>query len=650
MRYILFILTASLLFPVSPAFAQTGDVRVLLTVDRHETTVDEFMWMYNKNNNGDSKMSLEDYLDGFINFRLKVAAAARAGIDTTRAFKDELRGYRTLLARSYLTDETVKEKLIGEAYKKSLTEVNASHILVTLSPQASPADTMAAWDRIMNIRMRLIAGEPFDEVARGSSDDPSVVMNGGNLGYFTLFQLNTDFEAAAYRQKPGVLSMPVRTPFGYHLILVNSRRNAAGRFKTAHIMKIIPPGAPLSVEEKAKKEIDSLYALLKGGANFEDIARNASDHKESAVNGGELPWFGTGEMIKEYADPVAELKKNGDYTAPVRSYYGYHIIKRLDHKPHPPIDELRSFIEVRLGENLITTEGRRSLAEKLKKEYNYKLNRESYDWFASSVTAPVLAGDSCLSTADVPSGFIFSFAGGRTTNSDFARYLCNRRKYSDSEVAISNLREAVDEVATEKLLEYEDKNLEKKYPSFRYLVNEFHDGIMLFEITQEKVWHKAQNDTAALLEYYNNNRKKYLLADRLEGIMVTPGPKLKVKKVQRAIGRISDKSDAENQLMMIFGDDPKKGISITEMKYTKGEDTIPEFIRWSEGTYTGKSNGVNSLFLVRNIVKDKIKPFDEVQGLVISAYQELLERDWIEQLKKEYIVKVNNTILEELKK
>src|SRR5512140_14153 len=238
--------------------AQDPDKKILMTVAGRNVEEGEFIRMFNKSLDPGNKSEIDKFLEQFIAFKLKVADAMSEGYDTTKAFSVELNGYREQLAQSYLTDSDIKERLLKRAYERSLLEVKASHILISCSPDAAPADTVRAYMKALEIRKRILDGEPFEKVAKASSDGKSVPVNNGNLGYFTVFQMITSFENAAYSLNPGELSMPVRTSFGYHIILVTDKRPSRGKIRVAHIMKAVPPGSNDTIVRKAKAEIDDV--------------------------------------------------------------------------------------------------------------------------------------------------------------------------------------------------------------------------------------------------------------------------------------------------------------------------------------------------------------------------------------------------------
>ncbi len=361
--------------------AQGLNDKTLMTTAGKAVPAGEFIRMFNKSSEPGNPSDVDDYLQQYIVFKLKVADAVQEGYDTTKAFRNELNGYRNQLAQNYLTDNQVKEKLLQKTYKRSLTEINAWHILVNCAPEAKPEDTLAAWQKAADVKERIIKGEPFEQVARGTSDDPSVKINGGNLGYFTVFQMIMPFEDAAYNLKKGAISNPVRTPYGYHIISIADKRPARGKILVAHIMKAAPPGTGEKEIKQAEDAINRIYEELQAGGSFSELAIKYSDHKESAANGGKLEWFGTGEIISDFSEAAFSIPDTGKYTRPVRTPYGWHIIKLLGRKPHGSFEETRSYLESKINQSYLNSLSKKSFIDKLKTEYKFRINQSAFKWF-----------------------------------------------------------------------------------------------------------------------------------------------------------------------------------------------------------------------------------------------------------------------------
>ena len=637
------------LFPVV-CQAQDLNAKILMTVEGNKIQAGEFIRMYKKSTEPGKTLDIDGYLQQFIVFKLKVSDALSEGYDTTRSFRSELNGYRNQLAQNYLTDTKTKEKLLQKAYQRSLTELNAWHILIAMPQDASQEDTLKAWNKAIDIRERIIKGEPFESVARGTSDDKSVKINGGNLGYFSVFQMIMPFEDAAYSLKKGVVSMPVRTPYGYHIIKITDKRPSRGRIKVAHIMKAVPPGTDDKEAKKAEDEINKIYNMLQEGASFADLAKKYSDHKESAVKGGELEWFGTGEIISDFSEAAFTIADTGKYTKPVHTLYGWHIIKLLDKKTPGTFEESSSFLESKINQSYLNSISKKSFVDKLKKEYNFQINYDAYNWFVVHTDTLVIQGLKKYDRTTIPKGNLYSFANQYITTNDFANYVEKRGSMivtKDSSVFINLL---TDTMVSDHMISYENSVLEKKYPEFRYLMNEFHDGMLLFEISGKNVWNRVSNDSSGLHRYYEENKNKWLSRRGIEAkiyILKSPdGEQL----LTTAFKKYSHKSDLDELLRKKFNRPNDTVLFIKEGTWYKGD--IPEIDRteWINGSHSFISEGFPSVILIKRVLEPSPLKFDDVQGEVMTGYQELLESEWIRQLNKKYSVKIDNLVLDEVKK
>jgi peptidyl-prolyl cis-trans isomerase SurA len=638
---------------LSPGFCGAQDLnsKILMTVDGDKIQAGEFIRMYNKSSEPGKSLDINSYLNQFTLFKFKVADARTEGFDTTLSFRNELNGYRNQLAQNYLTDTDTKEKLLRKAYQRSLTEINVWHILVSLPREASSEDTLKAWQKASDIRARIIKGEPFESVARGTSDDKSVKINGGNLGYFSVFQMIMPFEDAAYSLKKGALSMPVRTPYGYHIIFVADKRPSKGKIKVAHIMKAVSPEADEKELRKTGQQIDSIYKLLMNGASFSDMAKKYSDHKESAVKGGELEWFGTGEIVSDFSEAAFAIKDSGDFTKPVRTLYGWHIIKLLNRKSPGTFEETRSFLESKINQSYLNSISKKTFVDKLKKAYNFHINEETYRWFIDNTDTLIIQGLKSYDHSALPEGNIYTFANQRCTVNEFADYVAKRGSMvitKDSSVFINKL---LDTRASDHLVSYENSVLENKYPDFRYLMNEFHDGMLLFEISQKKVWDKASNDSIGLHAYYETHKNNWLSKQGIEAKIYT----LKVAGgvedlLSSAFKKYSQKADMDNLLLRKFNKANDTLLTIKEGTWFRGDDSEIDKIEWANGSHTYIGNLFPSIIYIKRVIEPAPLKFEDVRGEVIKGYQEFLENEWIGQLNKRYSVKIDSIVLDEVKK
>jgi peptidyl-prolyl cis-trans isomerase SurA len=641
---VLFIVTYSF------CYAQKPDEKILMTVAGRNVEAGEFIRMYNKSLDPANKTDISDYLEQFIAFKLKVADAIEQGYDTTKAYREELNGYRNQLAQSYLTDPDIKEKLLRKAYQRSLSEVNASHILVSCTPDASPEDTLRAYKKAIDIRERIIKGEEFEQVAKATSDDKSVLVNNGNLGYFTVFQMITPFEEAAYTLKPGTVSMPVRTPYGYHIIKVSDHRPSRGKIRVAHIMKAAPPGSDEQTIGKAEKEINSIYERLKKGESFKKLASENSDHKESAANGGEMNWFGAGEIISDFSEAAFSIKDTGDYTKPVRSVYGFHIIKLLDKKVPGSYEESKSFLESKLNQSNLISLGQKSFIDKLKKEYNFRINPSVRAWFYANTDTLVIQGISKYNSNRIPSGNIYSFASQHLSAKDFAGYLEKRGNMIITKNPEYYIDTSLESIASDEIMKYENSVLEQKYPDFRYLMNEFHDGILLFDISSKNVWNRVQEDSAGLRKYYEAHKNDYLSKKSINAKIYTLRDPGGAKRLASAYRKLSRKSGTDTRLLAKFNIKGDTLLTISEVILTTGDQPDIDKIDWTPGLHSLSRNGYPSLIKISKVIEPVPLPLKEVQSDMISGYQDWLTEEWIKKLKKKYTVKIDNQVFDEVKK
>jgi peptidyl-prolyl cis-trans isomerase SurA len=620
-----------------------------MTIGDNKIQAGEFIRMYKKSIEPGKPLDIDNYLEQFIVFKLKVSDAVAQGFDTTKAFRNELSGYRNQLAQNYLTDAQTKEKLLSKTYQRSLTEINAWHILIALVPEASSEDTLKAWQKASDVRERIIKGEPFERVARAASDDQSVKINGGNLGYFTVFQMIMPFEDAAYSLKVGAISEPVRTPYGYHIIKVTDKRPSKGKIKVAHIMKSAPPGTSESEAKLAEQEINSIYKKLQDSASFKELAAMYSDHKESALKGGELDWFGVGEIISDFSEAAFSLRDTGDYTKPVRTIYGWHIIKLTDRKPPGSFEETRSYLESKINQSNLNSISKKSFVEKLKKEYNFKINEEAYNWFVQNTDTLIIQGLKKYDRTTMPVTNLYKFANQYLTTNSFANYIEKRGSMVVTNDSVIFINRSIETRAADHLITYENSVLEKKYPEFRYLMNEFHDGMLLFEISEKKVWNRVSNDSTGLKQYYEDHKNNYLSKQSIDAKIYTLRSPKGEKTLSSAYKKYSKKPDTDGLMIKKFNKNNDSLLIINEQKWIRGEDPEIDNLKWVTGIQSFKKGGFPSIILINTVNAPVPLSFKEIQGEMMTGYQDYLEKEWIVQLKKKNSVKIDNLVLGEVK-
>ena len=632
-----------LMLSSSILLAQTE--QVLLTINDEEISKEEFVRIYEKNKTNLSTgdvTSVDDYLDLFINFKLKVLEAEKKGYDTLPSFVQEFEGYRKQLARPYLLDQQANEQVIKEAYERMQTEVRASHILVKLSQDAIPEDTTEAYEKAMEIRRRILQGEPFESVAKGSSDDPSVKNNGGDLGYFTVFQMIYPFESAVYNSEIGEVSMPVRTRYGYHIIQLTDKRKARGEVKVAHIMLTVPRGSDPGVDKEKKKLINELYHRVKQSEDFAELAKEYSEDRGSARSGGELPWFGTGRMVKEFEQAAFNLSFNDEISQPIRTSFGWHLIKRIDRKEIPSFEEAESEIKVKVGKDRRSDVARKALIEKLKVNYEFRQNEENNPAVYDTTDKVFVLKQDYLDPNGDLSDTLFSFLDKVYLEKDFANYVRKiRRNKEITPYEYSLLYNAFIET---KVLEVEESMLTEKYPEYKYLLKEYHDGMLLFEITDDFIWSKAVSDSVGLKAFYEQHEKNYMWEERWQGAVYECVNKSIYDKVSNSISKRSFGKKITNEDLLKQFNAESENLKIETGIFSKGENPYVDKIVWNQG------NRYTTLVIIKG---EKIKPtpksFEDARGMVISDYQDYLEKEWVKKIRAQYNIQVNQAVLSSIK-
>ncbi len=639
------------------SFTQDTDNRTLFTVGGDKVTVSDFEYVYNKNNVNNqadfSDKSLRDYLALYENFRLKVREAEAMKLDTIPSLKNELEGYRKQLAKSYLSDREITDKLILEAYERSKTEVNASHILVKCDENANPADTLIAYKKIVALRKRIEKGEPFEKVAKESSEDPSAKNNGGNIGWFSVFGTIYPFENAAYTLKKGELSQPVRTEFGYHLVRVEATRSTRGQIHVAHVLVRFPEKATDAQKAEAHHKADSVYALITSKKlTFDEAVKNFSEDKSSRNKNGELQWFGSGtsiRMIPQFEDAAFALQKDGDISAPVETQFGWHIIKRLEKKDLQAFADVKNDIKKKVERDTRSEVAKTVLVDRIKKENEFAQFPEVKADLFKKIDSTILKGnwhaDSTLRTKAV----LFKIAGKPFTTTEFIDFIGKNSKRRSDKTKDALLNEYYENFVNTKCLDYEESQLEVKKPEFKNLMKEYKDGILLFELMDRMVWTKAVKDSTGLEAFRQKNASKYMWGNRAEVAIFNVNDQKTADEARKMIDKKKTPLEVQEKFNRVGN---KAHVSVIEGKYEKGQYDVVDKIEWKAGvTQVTKLNDSSYQFIqVKQIVGPEPKSLKEAKGYIVSDYQEYLEKTWLAELRNKYPISLDESVFRSLVK
>lgn len=636
------------------------DKKVLMTIGDQKVTVKEFTDVYEKNNmKGDvvEKKTVDEYLDLFVNFRMKVMEAYEMKLDTNAKFKRELEGYRKQLAKPYFTNDDISEELVEEAYQRKLKDIRASHILITCDKHALPSDTLKAYNKAMDIRKRAVKGEDFAKLADTYSQDPSArgqkatdktparPGNHGDLGYFTVFDMVYPFETGAYNTKEGEISMPIRSDFGYHIIKVNSITDALGVINAAHIFLQLDLNASEEDVKNAKVKADNIYNELvaQQGKNWNEEVTRYSDDRGSAARNGALSPFTVSRIVPEFVEALKQLQP-GEFSKPVRTNYGYHIIKLISTSKVGTFEKEKRAIAERVEKDMRSKKSEQVVMQQIKRDYGFKSNDKNIAAFMATVDSTILGGSFVPSTEVDTKEVLFSIGKANCTVGDFVEFIKSKQtpqKYVTSQTYAYQLFEAFQ---SQRILDYADEHLEEHYPEFKTLVKEYNDGILLFDLMSQEVWNKAVSDTLGLQDYFARNASKYMWNDRVKACVVTvdrPESLPKVKKI------LADGVPFDS-LRTVLARDTIRYVRVRNGFYQKGDNQFVDETTWKPGVMKEIPSTVDNSTVIVNIIEVRSpepKTLREAKGVVTSDYQLELEEKWLEALRAKYPVVIDEKVL-----
>lgn len=635
-----------------------------MTIGDEKVTVKEFTDVYEKNNMKSDvieKKTVDEYLDLFVNFRMKVMEAYEMKLDTNARFKKELDGYRKQLAKPYFTNDEISEELVEEAYQRKLKDIRASHILINCDKHALPADTLKAYNQAMDIRKKALKGEDFATLADTYSQDPSArgqkatdktparPGNHGDLGYFTVFDMVYPFETGAYNTKEGEISMPVRSDFGYHLIKVNSITDAMGVINAAHIFLQLPLDASEEDVKAMKTKADNIYNELieKQGKNWDEEVTRHSDDRGSATRNGALSPFTVSRIVPEFVETLKQLKP-GEFSKPVRTNYGYHIIKLISTSKIGSFEKEKQAIAERVEKDMRSKKSEQVVMQQIKKDYGFKANDKNVAEFIATIDSTILGGKFVPSKEANMNAVLFSIGNSNCTVGDFVDYIKAKQtpqKYVSGQTYAYQLFDAFESKA---VMDYADDHLEEKYPEFKTLVKEYNDGILLFDLMNKEVWNKAVSDTVGLQDFYSRNATKYMWNERAKACVITVNRPESLPKVKKYLAD----GVPFDSLRTVINRDTVKFVRVQNGLFQKGDNQFVDETIWKPGVMNEIPSTVDNSTVIVNIIEIRSpepKTLREAKGLVTSDYQLELEEKWMEVLHEKYPVVIDEKVLEKVR-
>ena len=672
-----------LIFSTIGSFAQENpylnDNRVLMTVGNTPVTVSEFMFIYLKNNqdNALDKKTIDEYVQMYANFKAKVNEAKAQKLDTAATFRNELAGYRKDLTKPYFIDETVINKLVDEAYQRMQEDIRASHILIFCNEKATPKDTLAAYKKIDAIRKRILKGEDFATVALQTSNDPSakdqpsegkqpaIKGNKGDLGYFSVLNMVYPFETAAYNTPVNTISPIFRTSFGYHIIKTTDRQPAMGSIQVAHIFFQSKPEYTQAQNDSLLRLSNEVYGKLQNGGQWETLVRQYSNDKATISYNGILPWFTCNRMDPNFIAAVRQLKNKGDIAPPVKTSYGYHIVRLEGTKPIATFDDIKNDLRAKVLRDSRSELSLESIIEKIKKEYKYTIYAANLKKFQTLCDKSLLTNEWDSESVSELSLPLFKLGDTIPTTDDFINYIESKLTDDKPKESPITSTETV-ETLTAKYFKswsdatchaYEDCRLEQKYPAFRLTFDEYYNGVLLYEVIEKEIWGRAISDTIGLKTFIEQNRNKYIWGERRDFTIVHAEGFTSQKEAEKAnanILKMLKKENSDKEIENAFSKSKSPiTVKIVHGKTEKGNNKeIDE--TWNKPaphdiSITTPEKAVEIL-RINKTVSPEPKQFNEIYGTAVNDYQEYLEKTWLQMLKEKYPIKINKEVFDSIKR
>ncbi len=603
-------------------FAQQKGDKVLLKIDDEPVYQSEFRRLFGKNKNlkidGQSP-SLEEDLQLFVDYKLKLIAAKEIKLDTLPEYQKEVARYRNQLVLPYLNDNSLIDSLVEEAYERSLKEINASHILIKVGEHSK--DTVKAYGKISDLRNQIVGGADFATIAQKHSEDPSARKNSGALGYFSVFRMVYAFESAAYNTKKGEVSQIFRSQFGYHILKVNDTRESLGEIEVAHIML-------RDTTTTGKQTIDKVLAEIKGGGDFSELAKKYSDDRRSASNGGKLAKFTMGSLPPPFGEVSFSLSKENEFSEPFRTAYGWHIVRFIKRYPVGSFEESKDELLQKAKKDGRAKTLSNPVVVRLKKEYNIRINEEAKLEFKEGHKGVV---NDSLDT------WLVTIEKDTLTQNDFAAYIKNRRDRK----ALDVFEPFVDE----EILNYYKVHLEETNEEFKYLFEEYKNGLLLFDLMKLKIWDAAQNDSIGLQQYYDANLSTYRTPETFKSLVVSTKDEGEVASLKQFISGAASIDSIQEILVS------KQDVLFKTGDFKSDDPIFPEGVDFTENS-TNSYKDDNYYVIVKIVSKspEVQQEFKDVKGKVISDFQNQIQENWMEELRNQHKIKVYKRTVKKLKK
>lgn len=624
--------------------AQVKDNDILFTVDGDPIKASEFIRVYNKNLDlvkDESQKDVDAYLKLFINYQLKVKEARRLGLDENKQYLREFNNYKKQLTKNYLADNQVTDALVREAYERTTNDVKASHILVRI--EDTETDTIEVYNQLLKLRERVI-NEGFETVKKEIHNGKTIFAE--DLGYFGGFKMVYPFETAAFNTPVGEVSMPFRTRFGYHVVKVFDKRKALGQVTVAHIMVSNKQNDTTIVPEERIRQI---YKKVEQGEKFESLAKQFSDDKSTSNKGGALSPFIGGQLGSEAFENVAfALENPGDISKPFKTEHGWHIVKLIRKKGIQPFEKVETELQNKVKRDSRSKLINTALVKKLMAKYNIVENKDALSYFESII------GDDYVKQGwtvpeDLKEGTLITIEDNDISFKNFANHLmATQRKYARKTVSAKSIVDDEYNIYLEsKVKKFHEENLEFENEEFAFVLKEYRDGLLLFDLMEQEVWNAASKDSVGLQNYYENNKSNYVWKDRADAIILSSASKSNIEAVKKQL----EKGNSVENILTDINSKGKSNVLTTSDIFENGNQVLPkdfEFVKGISKIY--QHNDAFHVILVKDVLPAATKTLEEARGNVVSDYQNYIEENWVRGLNDRYKVEIDTKVLKRIKK
>jgi peptidyl-prolyl cis-trans isomerase SurA len=635
-----FLLLSTACFSFFISNAQIADDDTLLTIASTPVSANEFVRVYNKNLNlvqDDSQKEIDSYLELFINYKLKLTEAKALRYDKDPVYLKEFQSYKNQLTQSYLTDKNVTDDLVREAYDRTTNEVKAQHILILLDEVET--DPLAVYSKVEAYRERLV-NEDFESLKKELHNGKNIFVE--DLGYFSAFKMVYNFESAAYATEVGAVSQPFRTRFGFHVVKILEKRKSRGQVSVAHIMIANTQKDSTLV---AKDRIQELHRLLLQGDDFGELAKQFSDDKSSSNRGGELSPFKSGQINSEIFETTAfELNPSNPISKPIQTQFGWHILKYINKIPVKSFEELQPELESQVGKDSRSQLVKAKMLERLLVEYQVE-NPNSKLMNVESNLTYITSEKAWEFSKDFDNNLPFLTIKNQSyTYQDFLNFINANQKTNKKEWTTAVVvKKQYASFLEQSVIQYKKDNLESENEEFAHILNEYREGLLLFELMQDKIWEGAKNDSIGLQEFYNANKQNYVWPERIEGSVARSTNAKYIKKVQKYWQKNSSNEAIDEAI-----NKDQQNVIFSNGELELDQAPLPKSFNVRTKTPISEVIKENNSFYVVNVKEFKPKSqktFEEAKGQLIADYQIALESKWTQELRAKFKVDVNESVL-----